>query len=554
MGTTATDFNGAVQVSSKNDPGATFPSAISIKKGVAKPASVTLWAGGEQTLTLTPSSNNAEPAQPASATIVVGPAGLIIKAPKTVGCVPGPVCGPVIVPVEVVDGHGQIDKAFPGTGASASVVLTTSDKSAKYQGQLVPSEGISLALQNGQTKGAPSLFLGTLGAVTLTATDAADKLSASATVLVGGCNIAKTPQYFAGASYKKPPKSKSKPKVTGNWTGTATGSSITSCMLAPGGWNHGHCKVEDGEQVVMMTTVNDKANFEFKVSDDGTVKGDGSVTYSLDVNTAGLDEQASKVRNMAAMGGVPAGVPGYSLRFVNGDETHRFTFKGKIEGLHQHQELDSPCPTDVPPGGTFQVERDKNYETGSSTITLQFPCNGNGALSLTGDGNAVHGTLIPDGNGLYDVCVPDLGVDLSQQPISWNADSQELSLPFLLFGSTGSSGAYTLFKPPPPMQIHEHHNYSLVIESVEVECQDGASPCTIPAVSTVGSTTKTAKMPAFSPIGAGPLKIKRSVTGGYYLYDVSRTANDVAGAREPGIWQRFRHEVTAHGSTSGGSN
>ncbi|MHB8524934.1 MAG: hypothetical protein ACYDD2_02090 [Candidatus Acidiferrales bacterium] len=361
------------------------------------------------------------------------------------------------------------------------------------------------------------------------------------------CNVSKSPEYFSGTSYLKPPsQKKSNSSVVGAWQGTATGAGVASCQMSPGGWDANHCAATPGVNVIMMTTVNHKANFAFKVSRDGSVTGDGTVTYSLDVNTSGLDAEASRVRGLAGMAGAPAAVPGYSLRFANGPETRHFTFGGQLVGVTPKPSGTSTC-TQLPPGGTYVVERDKNYEAGP--ITLNFPCGGNGTFRLSGgapggsSNNITYatGTVTPDGN-LFDFCVPVLGVNLTQQPISVDASANTLTLPFMLFGLTSPSGGYTIFKLY-QIKVKGPHHYALEITSVNVE---GGG---IKAVSTVGNSgmstnnaqTKTVYMPAFAPFGNEPVEVKKSSGGGYYIYEDSEKPN----INEPGVWARFKNEWTA---------
>lgn len=375
-------------------------------------------------------------------------------------------------------------------------------------------------------------------AMSLAASIFALAFTARAGAQVSSCKVSSKPEYFSGTSYVKPPShKKSNSSFVGAWQGTATGAGVPSCQMAPGGWDANHCQPTSGVEVIMMTTVKHKADFSFRVADDGTVKGDGTITYSLDVNTSGLDQEASKVRNLAGMAGSPVGVPGYSLSFVNGPETRHFTFQGHLAGVTPKPSSMTSCRK-LPPGGTYVVQRDKNYEAGP--IQLNFPCGGNGSFRLSegapgGSSITATGTVSPDGD-LYDFCVPALGVNLTQQPISVDASNGTLTLPFMLFGATSSSGAYTIFKIYQIKIKHPHQlAHQLEITSVNVE----GGP--IPVVSTVGNQTKRANMPAFSPFGDAPVEIKKNSSGAYYLYEDS----DQPGINEPKVWVRFKNEWTA---------
>lgn len=541
-GTPSANTSGALTITSddtsadaKLPSGVTFSAncgsatnCIDITNGGGGVFTASLVTGGTRAITVSDSAGDV-----ANASISIGPAAIVI-------------CPPSFSPNACVSKSNTGSPSFTaimGQPFPITLVAIEGDSNhstdTAFQGHVNFGSNLACNLGSNVTPISPKFTQGMAtatatmtspGLQTLTATDTADSL-APATALVtvevpsgsAGTAPASFPQYFTGTSFVKPPLLKGTNNASaipvGDWSGTATGEAVALCQLSPGGTNAHNCQVQSGETIIVMTSVQHNATFTFNVADDGMVKGDGTILY-IPVVSGSLTGGTSQI----------------------GIGTRHFTFEGQLTGLPSQSPSSGGSappqqPGCIPPKGNYILERDKNYETGP--IQLNFPCGGSGTFTLaetsspsgaTPSPNAatsVTGTLTPDGS-LYDVCVPMLGVAMMEQPISWDDSSQELTLPFLLFGPSGSSGAYTTFELPHLAgSIAPRPHYQLTITKVNVE----GDP--IP----VANGQNASEMTLYAPFGNTPVDVKMDPTGRFYIFEQSSKP----GFNEPSNWPLYNN-------------
>lgn len=501
----------------------------------AQGAQVTLDARGQQTIAAIDPSGQPS-TDPANVTVPSA------ESPELVICPPGQTssCGPTKSsdpPFAVVAGQ-PVQFTIMAVQGDAKHSRDNSFNGSVQISYNLACGGASgptvVALVNGT--GTVTLTFTLPGPQSITATETSASLASTTAPLnvltrSGAASVNGAPKYFVGSSFIVPllPQGSNQTggqdTPVGSWKGTASGEAVAFCDLLPGGNNANHCRAGPNVRVTMETDVQHTAEFEFAVANDGTVTGDGTITYN------------AVVSGTLAGGATTIGV---GMR--------HFTFAGKVLGWRTpFGALPSSSCTQLPPGGQGLVlERDKNYEGGP--IQLDFPCGGSGPITLTENPpspgtplnastiSSATGTIAPDGN-LFDVCVPALGIALMQQPVSWDASKQELTLPFLLFGPTGSSGAYTIFKPPEITVKQQKADYQLQITSATVE---GDS-----ITASFGGNQSPLQL--FAPFDRTPVNFSLDASGRLYLFVTS----DKPGLGEPTTWQTFSNTWAAR--KSGGS-